>query len=168
MFNFQKFDRVRSAKFLGEFNCVPLPNPMEVNRTIGVRLGSITERSIDYAGWKAPLPQGTLTILFLFIWQRIGCCGKFWLWATLKPLYPTTIKGNLLYIHVQWWREKELQYCSKPNTCPMDGNCHVQNNLCQAEVTTPTSKETYIGLYDTSFKKVNYRLWARPLISPQL
>ena len=48
--NFQKFDRVRSAKFLGEFNCVPLPNRMEVNRTIGVRLGSITERSIDYAG----------------------------------------------------------------------------------------------------------------------
>ena len=33
---------------------------------------------------------------FLFIWQRIGCCGKFWLWATLKPLYPTTIKREFI------------------------------------------------------------------------
>lgn len=48
--NFQKFDSVRSAKFLGEFDCVRLPNPIEVNRTIGVRLSSITERSIDNAG----------------------------------------------------------------------------------------------------------------------
>ena len=39
---------VRLAKFLGEFHCVRLPDPIEVNRTIGIRLGSITERSIDY------------------------------------------------------------------------------------------------------------------------
>ena len=36
---------------VGEFDCVRLPNPIEVNRTIGVRLGSITERSVDYAGY---------------------------------------------------------------------------------------------------------------------
>ena len=23
---------------------------------------------------------------FLFIWLRIGCCGKFWLWATLNAI----------------------------------------------------------------------------------
>ena len=44
------FDCVRLAKFGGEFNQVRLPNPIEVNRTIGVRLGSITERLIGYAG----------------------------------------------------------------------------------------------------------------------
>ena len=38
------------AKIGGEFDHVGLPNPIEVNRTIGVRLGSIDERSIDYAG----------------------------------------------------------------------------------------------------------------------
>ena len=43
-------DCVRLAKFWGEFFEVRLPNPIEVNRTIEVRLGSITERSIDYAG----------------------------------------------------------------------------------------------------------------------
>ena len=42
--------RVRLAKFWGEFVEVRLPNPIEVNRTIGIRLGSITEPSIDYAG----------------------------------------------------------------------------------------------------------------------
>ena len=44
------FDCVRLAKFGGEFNQVRLPNPIEVNRTIGVRLDSITNRSIGYAG----------------------------------------------------------------------------------------------------------------------
>ena len=32
----------------GELDHVGLPKPIEVNRTIGVRLGSIAERSIDY------------------------------------------------------------------------------------------------------------------------
>ena len=50
---------------------------MEVNRTIGVRLGSITERSIDYAGWKAPLPQGTLTILFCLFDKELGAVANF-------------------------------------------------------------------------------------------
>ena len=45
---------VRKAKVLGEFDYVRLPKPNEVNRTTGVplRLGSITERSIDHAGKK--------------------------------------------------------------------------------------------------------------------
>ena len=44
------FDCVRLAKFWSEFNKVRLPNPIEVNRSIGVRLDSITNRSIGYAG----------------------------------------------------------------------------------------------------------------------
>ena len=44
------FDCVLLAKVLGDFDYVPLPNPIEVNPTIGVRLSSITERLIDYAG----------------------------------------------------------------------------------------------------------------------
>jgi len=38
----------------------------------------------------------------------------------------------------------------------MDGNCNDQNIIYQAEITTPTTKETYIGLYDTTFK-LRYR-----------
>ena len=41
---------VRLAKVLGEFDYIRLPNLMEVKRTVGVRLGSITECSIGYAG----------------------------------------------------------------------------------------------------------------------
>ena len=44
------FDCVRLAKFWAELDYVRLPNPIEVNRTIGVRLSSITDRSINYAG----------------------------------------------------------------------------------------------------------------------
>ena len=40
--------------------------------------------------------------------------------------------------------------------CPMDGKCNNQNMIYQAEVTTPTSRETYIGLCDTTFK-LRYR-----------
>ena len=50
VFDFRLFDYVRLAKCLGEFDCVRLPNVIEVNRTIGLRLGSITESLIDYAG----------------------------------------------------------------------------------------------------------------------
>ena len=39
--------------------------------------------------------------------------------------------------------------CRKPNECPMDGNCNVESVIYQAEVTTETAKETYIGLCDT-------------------
>ena len=46
--------------------------------------------------------------------------------------------------------------CRKPNTCPMDGSCNTQNIVYQAEVTTPTTRETYIGLCDTTFK-LRYR-----------
>ena len=38
----------------------------------------------------------------------------------------------------------------------MDGSCNVQNIVYQAEVTTPTTRETYIGLCDTTFK-LRYR-----------
>ena len=46
--------------------------------------------------------------------------------------------------------------CRNSRTCPMDGKCNDQNIIYQAEVTTPTSSETYIGLCDTSFK-LRYR-----------
>ena len=42
--------------------------------------------------------------------------------------------------------------CRNSSMCPMDGKCNDQNMIYQAEVTTPTSKETYIGLWDTTFK----------------
>ena len=38
----------------------------------------------------------------------------------------------------------------------MDGNCNVESIIYQAEVTTETAKETYIGLCDTAFK-LRYR-----------
>ena len=46
--------------------------------------------------------------------------------------------------------------CRNSSTCPMDGKCNDQNMIYQAEVTTPTSRETYIGLCDTTFK-LRYR-----------
>ena len=46
--------------------------------------------------------------------------------------------------------------CRKPSTCAMDGKCNDQNLIYQAEVTTSTSRETYIGLCDTTFK-LRYR-----------
>ena len=46
--------------------------------------------------------------------------------------------------------------CRKPTTCPMDGNCSMESVIYQAEVTTPKTKETYIGLCDTTFK-LRYR-----------
>ena len=36
--------------------------------------------------------------------------------------------------------------CRNSSTCPMDGKCNDQNIIYQAEVTTSTSRETYIGL----------------------
>ena len=38
----------------------------------------------------------------------------------------------------------------------MDENCNAENVIYQAEVTTSTTKETYIGLCDTTFK-LRYR-----------
>ena len=52
--------------------------------------------------------------------------------------------------------QKKNCNCLKPNLCPMDGNCNAENVIYQAEVTTSTTKETYIGLCDTSFK-LRYR-----------
>jgi len=46
--------------------------------------------------------------------------------------------------------------CRNSSMCLMDGKCNDQNLIYQAEVTTPTSRETYIGLCDTSFK-LRYR-----------
>ena len=45
----RSIDCVRLAKVLGEFDHVQLPDTIEVNRTTGVRLGSIAERSIDFS-----------------------------------------------------------------------------------------------------------------------
>jgi len=39
------------------------------------------------------------------------------------------------------------------NSCPLDRNCNVRNSIYQADVTTPESKETYIGLCNTTFKE---------------
>jgi hypothetical protein len=44
------FDCVRLARCFGEFACVLLPNPIEINRTISVRFGPTSERAIDYVG----------------------------------------------------------------------------------------------------------------------
>ena len=46
--------------------------------------------------------------------------------------------------------------CRKPNLRPMVGNCNAENVIYQAEVTTSTTKETYIRLCDTTFK-LRYR-----------
>ena len=43
--------------------------------------------------------------------------------------------------------------CRNKNSCPLEGNCKERNIVYQAEVTTPQSKETYIGLCDTTFKE---------------
>ena len=48
--------------------------------------------------------------------------------------------------------QKKKCNCRNLNSCPMDGNCNAENVIYQAEVTTPTTKETYIGLCDTTFK----------------
>ena len=42
--------------------------------------------------------------------------------------------------------------CRDKRSCPLDGKCNVRNIIYQAEVTTSQSKQTYIGLCDTSFK----------------
>jgi len=47
--------------------------------------------------------------------------------------------------------QKKNCNCRKHNLCPMDGNCNAEN-----EFTTATTKETYIGLCDTTFK-LRYR-----------
>ena len=46
--------------------------------------------------------------------------------------------------------------CRNPNACHMDAKCNDQNIIYQSEITTPTTKETYIGLCDTHFK-LRYR-----------
>ena len=39
------------------------------------------------------------------------------------------------------------------NACPLEGNCNVRNIVYQAEVITPQTKQTYIGLCDTTSKE---------------
>ena len=48
---------------------------------------------------------------------------------------------------------KKVCNCRNKNTCPLDQNCNVTNIIYQAEVTTPDSNATYIGLCDTTFKE---------------
>ena len=43
--------------------------------------------------------------------------------------------------------------CRIKNSCPLEGNCNVRNIVYQAKFVTPQSKETYIGLCDTTFKE---------------
>ena len=45
--------------------------------------------------------------------------------------------------------------CRNSSMCPMNGKCN-QNMIYRAEVTTSTSRETYINLWDTTFK-LRYR-----------
>ena len=74
VFDFRTFDYVRLAKRLGEFDYVRLPNPIQINRTIEVRLSSITERSIGYVGHLL----GYLRFL-TGSGQRLSCKG-LWRW----------------------------------------------------------------------------------------
>jgi len=50
VFDLRTFNCVWLAKRLGEFDYVRLPNQIQINRTIEVRLSPITERSIGYVG----------------------------------------------------------------------------------------------------------------------
>ena len=50
-------------------------------------------------------------------------------------------------------KRKKNCNCCKPETCPMDGNCNAQSIIYQAQVTSQTTKETYIG----HFIKLRYR-----------
>ena len=46
--------------------------------------------------------------------------------------------------------------CCNSSMCTMDGKCNDQNMIYQAKVTTTTSRETYIGICDATFK-LRYR-----------
>ena len=46
--------------------------------------------------------------------------------------------------------------CWNSKACPMNGNCNEQGIVYQAEISTPTTMQTYIGLCDTTFK-LRYR-----------
>ena len=48
---------------------------------------------------------------------------------------------------------KDKCNCWIKNSCSLKGNCNVGNIVYQAEVVTPQSKETYIGLCDKRFKE---------------
>ena len=52
--------------------------------------------------------------------------------------------------------KKKNSNCRKPHFCPMNGNCNAENVIYQAEVTTATTKETHLGICDTTFK-LRYR-----------
>ena len=65
----------------------------------------------------------------------------------------------LVAVECSWSRSSNLAVqtintcnCRDKRSCPMDGNCNERNIIYQAEVTTSHSKQTYIGLCDTSFK----------------
>ena len=51
-------------------------------------------------------------------------------------------------------KDKKNCNCRKPEKCPMDGNCNVESIIYQAEVTSQTTRETYIGLCDTPIKLI--------------
>ena len=74
--------------------------------------------------------------------------------ANRQGIYPplfTDPEYQLLYIQLHISCN-----CRNPSMCPMDGKCNDQNMIYQAEVTTKTSRETYIGLCDTTYK-LRYR-----------
>ena len=48
-------------------------------------------------------------------------------------------------------KDKKNCNCRKPETCPMDGNCNVESIIYQAEVTSQTTRETYIGQMISNF-----------------
>ena len=93
------------------------------------------------------------------------------LWARLK-LRPFSIWSSfpffsclLMYIFsifvnkVLKKKKKESNIncnCNDKTNCPMSGYCNDKSMIYQAEVTTPDTKETYIGLCDTTFK-LRYR-----------
>ena len=43
--------------------------------------------------------------------------------------------------------------CRNKNTCPLEGKSNIRNIIYQAEVETPQTEETYIGLCDATFKE---------------
>jgi hypothetical protein len=71
----------------------------------------------------------------VLLWLRVGVSS----WVD-KAVVPLRLRG------------KKNCNCRRKDTCPMDGNCQNESIIYQAEVSTTDSKETYIGLCDTTFK----------------
>ena len=57
-------------------------------------------------------------------------------------------------------KTKKLCNCHNTNSFPLDKNCNVTCIIYQAEITTPESKETYMGPCNKTFKE-QYRNYTR-------